>query len=227
MTDHFLAFRDTFSMDAYVSARRAAAHCRKPEPDLFRFGDLIEQRDELRAEIDRIGASVEGISAGIESMLAAYVPAGIEFNGVATLVVGSPSCGGWAHGPDFSVDLPCLNGDHEGLRYLIAHETYHAIEDPGPYAANSQDVIRTNARRFAQNFALLDVTVVYLRNADYARAAETVRNLGLSGAFDSPFYSVGTVITREIDAAHGRAALLCLLAAGPAEFFAAYAELPA
>ncbi len=51
MVEHFHQFRDDFTMDAYVEARRAAASCETLERDIFRFGEVIERRNELRAEI--------------------------------------------------------------------------------------------------------------------------------------------------------------------------------
>ncbi|WP_375201596.1 DUF5700 domain-containing putative Zn-dependent protease [Hyphococcus sp.] len=258
MVDHFHQFRDDFTMDAYVEARRAAANCETPERDIFRFAEVIERREELRAEITLLEDRREKIGDTIADMLNAYTPAGISFSGAAVVVTGSPSCGGWSRGAAFFVDLPCLKGDHDGLTYLAAHETYHAIQSrfmPGPSESNetlsifseiiregtasvvadfseidtdgaytqlSQQIIKTNNRRMDANFDLLNIAFFYLSNSGDEEASHKVKAIGLSGFFDSPFYAIGAGMTRIIDGAYGRDALLCLMAAPPEQFFLAY-----
>ncbi|MCB1608532.1 MAG: hypothetical protein KDI71_16300 [Xanthomonadales bacterium] len=263
MVDHFAQFRADFTLDAYVEARRLAARCRTAEPDIFRFGEVIARREELQAEIATIAAEQSEYAAGIEQMLAQYSPEGMRFSGSATLVIGSPSCGGWSSNGDFYVDVPCLKGDRVGLQYLIAHESYHAIQsrfmgktpaepplalildaiiregsamrvadfsqisNPGAYAQLSQRVLRTNRRRLVANVELFEVSVHYLLHSADPTAAERINNIGLSGQFDSPFYSVGELVIARIDQQLGRAALLCLLEGPAVELFISYSGLPA
>ncbi len=258
MVDHFHQFRDDFTMDAYVEARRAAANCETPERDIFRFGEVIERREELRADIALLETRGEEIGDTITDMLGAYTPAEISFAGAATVVTGSPSCGGWSRDAAFFVDLPCLKGDHDGLTYLAAHETYHAIqsrfmpeppdsnealsifseiiregtasvvadfseiETNGAYTQLSQRVIKTNDRRMDANFDLLNMAFFYLSKSGDPEASQKTEAIGLSGFFDSPFYAIGAGMTRVIDSAYGRDALLCLMAATPEQFFLAY-----
>ncbi|MGB0132570.1 DUF5700 domain-containing putative Zn-dependent protease [Dokdonella sp.] len=262
MVDHFAQFRDDFTMDAYVEARRLAAECKSASKDIFRFAQVIEERESLAREIKTIHNSQAGYSSAIAGMLSDYTPAGVKFSGAATLVIGSPSCGGWSKAADFYVDVPCVKSDEAGLQYLIAHETYHAIqnlfmpetpqspslavvlngiiregsamvvadhstiEKPGAYSEHSLRIARTNKRRMKANFELLDVSAFYLAGNDRSDAARVIDTIGLSGFYDSPFYSVGAAMTRSIDSHLGREALLCLMQAPAQEFFAAYASLP-
>jgi len=259
MLAHFSQFRDYFTMDAYLEARQQAANCMVPERDFFRFGGVIENRESLKGLVDELAADADGYSGAVSAMLAPYAPQGLAYSGRAVPVVGSPSCGGWSKGPDFFVDLPCISGDPEGLKYLIAHESYHGMQDrfmwdtagappvvkllgevlregtatafadfskignPGDYAAISQRVIKVNDRREALNFDLLDMAVQYIltQEAGY----EAANNIGLSGAYDSPFYYVGVTMVRAVEAASGREELMQLLAAPPQAFFQHYEAL--
>lgn len=259
MLAHFSQFRDYFTMDAYIDARQQAANCTVPERDFYRFGGVIENRESLKALVDQLAASADGYSGAVSAMLSPYAPEGLAYSGRAVPVVGSPSCGGWSKGADFFVDLPCISGDPEGLKYLIAHESYHGmqdrfmwdtegaapvvkllgevlregsatafadfseIENPGDYAALSQRVIKVNDRRTALNFELLDMAVQYALTLE--GGYDAANNIGLSGAYDSPFYYVGVTMVRAVEAASGRERLLELLAAPPQEFFKHYEEL--
>ncbi len=259
MLAHFSQFRDYFTMDAYLDARQQAANCTVPARDMFRFGGVIENRESLARLVDDLAADAEGYSGAVSMMLSPYAPVGLAYSGRAVPVVGSPSCGGWSKGADFFVDLPCISGDPEGLKYLIAHESYHGmqdrfmwdtegaapivrllgevlregsatafadfseIENPGDYAALSQRVIKVNDRRTALNFQLLDMAVQYALT--FEGGYDAANNIGLSGAYDSPFYYVGVTMVRAIEAASGRERLLELLAAPPQEFFKRYEEL--
>ncbi|NVJ97169.1 MAG: hypothetical protein HWE25_03395 [Alphaproteobacteria bacterium] len=261
MLKHFSQFRDYFTMEAYLSARQDAANCVVPEKDFFRFAGVLEDREKLSAIVYEMASGQGEHSTTITEMLAPYAPAGLSYEGRAVLVVGSPSCGGWSRGSTFFVDLPCISGDPEGLKYLIAHESYHGmqemfmresssaspvlkllgevmregtataiadfskIENPGSYTRLSQRVIEVNARRQASNFALLDMAVQYAQTQE--EGYDAANGVGLSGAYDSPFYYVGVVMTRAIESASGRQVLLALLKESPQKFFNHYLALTA
>ncbi|WP_262695967.1 DUF5700 domain-containing putative Zn-dependent protease [Kordiimonas aquimaris] len=129
MLSHFSQFRDYFTMDAYINARQTAANCEKSDRDIFRFNDVIDNKERLVAEVNAMKSNQKGYSGKLTSMLSAYTPKGIEYEGRATIAVGTPSCGGWSSGDDFYVDLPCIAGDQPGLQYLFAHESYHGIQE--------------------------------------------------------------------------------------------------
>ncbi|MEO1243373.1 MAG: DUF5700 domain-containing putative Zn-dependent protease [Pseudomonadota bacterium] len=128
MLAHFSKFRDYFTMDEYIAARKSAAACAPPERDYFRFSEVIEKRDDLARIVAALSEQTEGFSDTITQMVSVYTPTGMRYDGVATVIVGGPSCGGWAIDGGFYVDLPCIGDDEEGLRYLIAHEIYHGVQ---------------------------------------------------------------------------------------------------
>jgi len=169
MVDHFHQFRDDFTMDAYVEARRAAANCETPERDIFRFAEIIQRREELRAEIALLETRGKEIGDTIADMLSAYTPTEISFSGAAVVVTGSPSCGGWSKGSAFFVDMPCLKGDHDGLTYLAAHETYHAIQSSFMMAAPEgdgapaifSDIIREGTASVVADFSEIETDGAY------------------------------------------------------------------
>ncbi len=128
MLAHFSKFRDYFTMDEYIAARKSAATCSPPTPDYFRFTEVIENREDLRRIVDRLSEQTNGFSGATTDLVNAYTPAKLKYDGTATVIVGGPSCGGWATDGGFYVDLPCIGDDDVGLRYLIAHEIYHGVQ---------------------------------------------------------------------------------------------------
>ncbi len=129
MLAHFSQFRDYFTMDAYLASRQQAAHCQKADRDIFRFNDVIDKKQALLVELATMKNTQQDYSHDLVSMLMLFVPADISYSGRATIAIGTPSCGGWSVGSDFYVDLPCIMGDAPGLQYLIAHESYHGIQE--------------------------------------------------------------------------------------------------
>tara|TARA_R110002096_G_scaffold280753_6_gene474886 strand:+ start:714 stop:1790 length:1077 start_codon:yes stop_codon:yes gene_type:complete len=261
MLAHFLQFRDYFTMDAYVAARQKAAMCEKNERDYFRFNEVLERRELLADEIEALSSAGAEFSKAVTVMLAPYMPPNMSYDGRAVVAVATPSCGGWSVGQDFFVDLPCIKGDTVGLQYLIAHESYHGmqnlfmpevrgggpfvellaaivregtataiadfsdVDSEGAYTKLSKRILDVNARRVQQNFDLLDMAVGYLQARPTAKGYEVVNNIGLSGSYDAPFYSVGALITETIEAKYDQKYLVCLMKTSPEFFFAAYLEL--
>lgn len=139
MLSHFSQFRDYFTMEAYLNSRQDAANCIKVDRDIFRFNEVIDNKQALLAEIAVMKAAQQDYSQNISAMLAPFVPEGVSYHGRATIAIGIPSCGGWSKGQDFYIDLPCITNDQQGLQYLIAHETYHGMQDqffPNPEKAD-------------------------------------------------------------------------------------------
>lgn len=260
MVSHFAQFRDYFTLEAYVDARQLAAKCEKTERDIFRFNEVIDRRVALSEEVSELKASSGAISSAISDMLAPYTPSDLQYNGRATIMIGTPSCGGWSKGPDFYLDLPCISGDATGLQYLIAHESYHGTQERfmprpqdgdlmqkllseilregsataiadfseiegGPYTKLSQDTLSKNERRMDDNFALMDLAVGYLKAHPNKDSYSFINNIGLSGQFDAPFYSVGATIFNALEMHDGREALMCLLSQVPSHVFARYHQL--
>lgn len=129
MLSHFSQFRDYFTLDAYIEARQKAALCQKSERDIFRFNDVIDRKSSLLGEIEWLEANSGSYSQNITGLLAPYMPKSLDYFGTAIIAIGTPSCGGWSNASEFYVDLPCITDDPKGLQYLIAHESYHGIQD--------------------------------------------------------------------------------------------------
>lgn len=129
MLKHFVKFRPDFTMENYISARRAAAECTALERDIFRFKDVIARKSQLTAELESLNSKAQSYSIQASKLVSQLSPKNIEYIGTAIPMIGTPSCGGWSSGETFYVDLPCMKGDQEGLIYLITHEIYHGIQD--------------------------------------------------------------------------------------------------
>lgn len=129
MLAHFSRFRDDFTIENYIAARKAASACATHGNDIFRFGGVIEKRDELGHQIATLSEGQAEMSGTASEMLRDLTPRDVDYDGSAVLMIGTPSCGGWSNGPVFYVDVPCLDGDRDGLLFLIAHETYHGVQD--------------------------------------------------------------------------------------------------
>lgn len=260
MLTHFSQFRDYFTIDNYLVARRNASKCVESKPDYFRFNALVRDKKPLIQDIEMLD---DMDSSLIQSIISPYVPNNVEFSGQAVVAVGTPSCGGWSINQRFYVDLPCIEGDMNGLLYLSAHETYHVVQDTfmpipdakhylprllsdviregaataiadfnqlpagGKYTDLSQKDLQTNSRRLKQNFQLLDLAIGYLQTYNTERGYSAINNIGLSGSYGSPFYSVGATVFSTIERKLGKDKLLCLLQRPAIEIFATYNDLAA
>ena len=91
MLAHFVRFRPDFTMENYINARKAAAHCSTVEADIFRFRDVIKRRAELKDEIDAIGKLQPHYSEQAATMVRALSPNNMGYSGSATLMIGTPS----------------------------------------------------------------------------------------------------------------------------------------
>lgn len=120
------------TMDAYVAALRALSACQAPAEDPFQVAAILEAPDAFRAKAAAIHARQTEMSTRASAMIAPYLPAGFSFRGSAVLAVPYFSCGGFADGPLFFVDIACLDNDLsrdiDALTLMIAHETYHSIQ---------------------------------------------------------------------------------------------------
>lgn len=260
MLSHFVKFRPYFTMDNYTAARQNAANCKKDSDDYFRFNQLIDEKEQISTEL----AHLESLNPdAIEKIIANYAPlldSSDKFE--AVVMSGTPSCGGWSSSTKFYVDLPCIQQDREGLLYLIAHETYHLLQNkfmnlntyksleekflldiiiegsavhvadiskikqPGEYTKKGLAALKKNERRMQYNFDLFDALLNQLTTNPSEKKYQQVYNIGLSGAFDSPLYSVGAHIVQTVEKTKGRQFLTCLLKNNPLALFGEYDAFP-
>lgn len=178
MLAHFSQFRDYFTMEVYLEARQKAANCEESDRDIFRFNDVIEQKAALTSEILTLKQSQQDYSTDLTAMLAPYVPAGIAYSGRAVVAIGTPSCGGWSVGVDFYVDLPCIVGDQSGLKYLIAHESYHGVQGqfmPEPASDDSLERLFNAIVREGSATAIADFSTIKAGGSYTAKSKAVIR----------------------------------------------------
>lgn len=157
---HHREFAERFTLENYLIGVRAIARCEVPDPDPFRFGALVERREDMEQAINFLVQRREEIGESAARLITPYVPQGFTFEGNAVLAAASFSCGGFARDGAFFVDIPCLAadmpGNYEAMVRLVTHETYHAIQDQ--FAAQPMaefDAVSNLAEALDQMFANL------------------------------------------------------------------------
>lgn len=148
------------TMDAYVAALRALSACAAPADDPFQVAAILQAPDAYRAKAAAIHARQNEMSARASAMIEPYLPAGVDFRGSAVLAVPYFSCGGFADGPLFFVDIACLDNDLsrdiDALTMMIAHETYHSIQAQIYFAFDENaELIRTADEGVSYMFSAL------------------------------------------------------------------------
>ncbi|MEO6579573.1 MAG: DUF5700 domain-containing putative Zn-dependent protease [Sphingomicrobium sp.] len=130
---HHSRFGSQYSLDAYVAGVNAISGCTVPDPDPFRFAALVKQRAIMTTAIAFLVAHQEEMASKVAAMILPYVPDEMDFRGSVVLAPASFSCGGFAHGKDFFIDVPCIAeniaGEYDAVTRLVAHETYHSLQD--------------------------------------------------------------------------------------------------
>lgn len=266
---HNAGLRAAATMDAYVAGLRAASACVAPEQDPFNIAGLIEQRESLRAKVAALIARQDALTLAVAQRLERYMPPGASFAGSVVIAVPYFSCGGFAADDHFFIDIACLaediDADAVALELLVAHETYHVIQerhfrpvpdleavstrrdalgaffghlliegtathvgDPldlpqsggGPYTRLGRSFHTENARRMEHNFNLLTILIDYVARArDPGPGVYQAAMIGFAGnTYEEMGYSVGARMARDIEAAWGAPALVCVMLL-PAEQF--------
>lgn len=126
-----IAHHNQFSADITPEAWRASfidALGGQPRRDSYRFDLLTRQEAEIRANIDYIAADPARFSHEIVAIIAPYTPPEIEIEATTTLVAGSPG-NGWVREGRSHFDIGGAQGDLNGARTVLAHETYHLVLD--------------------------------------------------------------------------------------------------
>lgn len=273
---HNSALKPTATMDAYVAAMRALSACQAPADDPFNVAQILADRDGFRGKIGALTARRDELSARVASMLAPYMPPGPRYTGNVVLAVPYFSCGGFSLDQYFFIDIACMNpgleGDFDGVRLLIAHETFHAIqaqryfhvidepnevtdratalefmfgsllwEGMAEHVAPTSELIGTTGggrltdifRRFVQdnsnhmrsNFTSTSLLIEYVADGDDAdaqRRANAAYFMGFSGTYEQFSYYVGDRMAKDIEAAWGREALVCVTQLPPEQFVLAH-----
>jgi len=178
---HHERFGERFSYENFISGLKIASRCETPTPDPFRFSALVERRDEIENALAILQAHQSDLARDVGKMLVPYVPEGMDFSGSVVMAAASFSCGGFAEGGDFFIDLQCISGEIEqeieAVQYLSAHETYHAIQNqfvPTLSKREAEEITNTDeAREFIFHQLILEGTASYV--ADFRKIVGTGR----------------------------------------------------
>ncbi len=111
----------------------------------------------------------------------------------------------------------------EGSALHIA--SFSKIEGGGRYTELSREQEADNTRRLEQNFELLDMAVSYLQRYPGEQAYGAANNIGLSGSYGAPFYSVGAKIIETVSTSDSQAAVVCYLEKNPLALYVRYQEV--
>jgi hypothetical protein len=87
---------------------------------------------EIKNLIYKITLNEKPFVSDVIQIIETYTPSNISANVNACFLVGGGSLG-FVNGGDstFNVALQTIGNDYEGLKYLMAHELYHSIQDAG------------------------------------------------------------------------------------------------
>lgn len=178
---HHERFGERFSYENFIDGLRQISQCKSPSPDPFRFSALVERREEIEDALSILQAHQTKLARDVGKMLVPYVPEGMGFTGSVVMAAASFSCGGFAEGGDFFIDLQCVSGEIEqeidAVQYLSAHETYHAIQNqfvPTPSKSEVEQVTNADeAREFIFHQLILEGTASYV--ADFRKVEGTGR----------------------------------------------------
>ena len=270
---HNSGLRDTATMDAYVAALRAASACQAPDHDPFGVADVIANAAAYRVKIDALKARQDEIAAAVAARIQNYIPEGMDYRGEVVLAAPYFSCGGFSARGRFFIDVRCLADDidseGEALTSLVAHETFHAIQNDlffgdeigprttthgalerlfrallwegtatyvgkaggalpaeggGPMTQLNRRFANENARRQRVNFALMTILFHHVRRAPTPEpAGRDAYAIGFSGGtYQEMGYFVGAQMAGDIEAAWGRAALICVMRLPSEQFVLAH-----
>ncbi len=167
---HHERFGERFSYENYIEGLKKISRCETPSPDPFRFTALVERRDEITNALALLQRREKALARDVQKMLAPYAPDGMDFSGSVVIAAASFSCGGFAEGADFFIDLQCVSSEIEeevgAIQYLSAHETYHAIQHqfvPKPAQTEAAQITNTDeARDFIFHKLILEGTASYV-----------------------------------------------------------------
>lgn len=138
---HHRQFAPRFTIENYLSGLKSISQCEVPTSDPFRFSALVERRNEMSEAIEFLSQNRQQLMTRVIELLTPYVPDDFEFDGKVVLAGASFSCGGFQQDGIFFVDVPCLATDieseYEAIVKLIAHETYHSMQNRFAYSASA------------------------------------------------------------------------------------------
>lgn len=176
---HHSGNSDRFSMDGFIEAARKASNCEVPEPDLYRFRFVVEERESVANAVAFLKEHEAELADYVREKTAPYFPADMEFTGEIVMVTASWSCGGFSMDGAFFVDVPCvaaaIQDEFEAVKILSAHETYHALQYAF-FAPFSEDIDPVESPD--QALAYLFLTLLLEGTAEYVADSRDVPGEG-------------------------------------------------
>jgi putative zinc-dependent peptidase DUF5700 len=117
--------------------------------DPYNWKEVKRRLPEIQQLVAYLSSNEKEFLDDVKTLIMSYVPDTLKANARACFLVGGGALGFTTGGdPTFYVALQQIGSDREGLKYLVAHELYHSLQDRGQSTrrvqpgANTPDPIR-------------------------------------------------------------------------------------
>ncbi len=118
--------------ETFKKTLRQAIENQKIAEDRFDWQSVRKNLPEIQTLTDQIENNKAAFLADIKRLIQPYTPKDLKGEVTATFLVGGGSLGfAFDNDPNFYVALHKIGGDYEGLKYIVAHELYHSIQELG------------------------------------------------------------------------------------------------
>ena len=102
------------------------------ESDPYEWQSVKKNLKDIRFLINQIERTQVSFLQDINNLILPYTPTDLRGEVRACFILGGAAMGfTFDNNPTLNVALHKINGDYEGLKYLVAHELYHSIQTLG------------------------------------------------------------------------------------------------
>ena len=107
--------------------------------DHYNWKEVKNRLPEIQKLIAYLSANEKRFLDDVKALIRPYVPDTLKASARACFLVGGGALGFTTGGdPTFNVALQQIGSDIEGLKYLVAHELYHSLQDAGQNTRKTQ-----------------------------------------------------------------------------------------
>ncbi len=118
--------------EIFKKTLRQTIENQKISDDPFEWQSVKKNLPQMTALINQIENDKTDFLADIEKMIQPYAPKDLKGSLTATFLSGGGSLGFTLDNePNLYVALQKIGDDYEGLKYLVAHELYHSVQELG------------------------------------------------------------------------------------------------
>ncbi len=124
--------------------------------DHYKWKDVKNRLPEIQKLITYLSLNEKRFLEDVKALIGPYVPDTLKASARACFLVGGGALGFTTGGdPTFNVALQQIGSDLEGLKYLVAHELYHSLQDAGqdtrktPQGASAENRFRASYQLFS------------------------------------------------------------------------------